>query len=57
MSPALSGGFFTTEPPEKTWQYLYVLPLPHFRSPVSLRKELVHLSGALTFTAFAQGHV
>ena len=55
--PALPGRLFTTEPPERTWQYFCVLPRPHFSSPVSLRKELVHLAGTLTFTAFAQGHV
>lgn len=35
--------------------HLYVLPLTHYVSPVSLKKELIHLSRALIFMTATQG--
>lgn len=41
----------------KASAHLCVLPLPHFMSPVSPRKELVHLSGTIIFAASVLGHL
>ena len=40
---------------EDSEHHLHTLPLTHSRSLVSLRKELVHKYGALTFVSAAQG--
>lgn len=36
--------------------HLTDIPLPHSRFLVSLVKELIHLSGTLTFASATQGH-
>ena len=49
MSPALAGGFFTTEPPGKPWDFLLTLHYPedeqHIRAQKRKRRRVVSSQG------------